>query len=75
MYANDTVIMIDGSEKPIRNMKLILYWFEWLSRLKSTFTKVKFCFWGSTGRKGGDDQSAELCFRRVTSEIPGDPYQ
>jgi hypothetical protein len=32
-YADDTLIMIDRSEKSILNLKLILYFFEWLSRL------------------------------------------
>jgi hypothetical protein len=38
-YANDTVIMIDGSESSIRNLKLILYCFEWMSGLKINFHK------------------------------------
>ena len=38
-YADDTVIMIDGSEKSVTNLKLILYNFEWLSELKINFHK------------------------------------
>jgi hypothetical protein len=38
-YADDTVIMIDGSMKSIRNLKLIIYCFEWLSGLKINFHK------------------------------------
>ena len=38
-YADDTVIMIDGSEKSILSLKLILYCFEWLSGLKINFHK------------------------------------
>ena len=35
----DTVIMIDGSDTSVRNLKLILYCFEWLSGLKINFHK------------------------------------
>jgi len=35
----DTVIMIDGSDTSLRNLKLILYCFEWLSGLKINFHK------------------------------------
>ena len=38
-YADDAVIMIDGSDKSILNLKLILYCFEWLSGLKINFHK------------------------------------
>jgi hypothetical protein len=38
-YANDTVIMVDGSDKSIINLKLILYCFEWLTGLKINFHK------------------------------------
>lgn len=38
-YADDTVIMIDGSLESIVNLKLILYCFEWLSGLKIYFHK------------------------------------
>ena len=38
-YADDTVIMIDGSDQSIRNLKLILYCFEWLTGLKINFHK------------------------------------
>src|SRR5699024_8673984 len=49
-YADDTVIMIDGSKKSILNLKLILYCFEWLSGLKINFHKSEvFVF-------GADDQ-------------------
>jgi len=40
-YADDTVIMIDGSDQSIRNLKLIFYCFEWLTGLKINFHKVK----------------------------------
>ena len=38
-YADDTVIMIDGSDRSILNLKLILYCFEWMSGLKINFHK------------------------------------
>jgi hypothetical protein len=38
-YADDTVIMVDGSDKSIINLKLILYYFEWLTGLKINFYK------------------------------------
>jgi retron-type reverse transcriptase len=45
-YANDTVIMIDGSETSIRNLKLILYFFDWLSRLKINYHKSEVFVFG-----------------------------
>lgn len=41
-----TLIMIDGSESSIRNLKLILYCFEWLSRLKINFHKSEVYAFG-----------------------------
>ena len=38
-YADDTVLMVDGSEQSVVNLKLILYCFEWLSGLKINFRK------------------------------------
>ena len=40
-YADDTVIMLDCSDNSIRNLKLILYCFEWLSGLKINFHKTE----------------------------------
>jgi hypothetical protein len=39
LYADDTIIMIDGSDVSILNLKLILYCFEWFSGLKINFHK------------------------------------
>jgi hypothetical protein len=36
-YADDTVLMIDGSEQSITDLKLVLYCFEWLFGLKIIF--------------------------------------
>jgi len=41
-YADDTMLMIDGSDQSIRNLKLILYCFEWLTGSRPTSTRVKF---------------------------------
>jgi hypothetical protein len=38
-YADDTVIMIDGSVNSITNLKLVLYCFEWLTGLKINYHK------------------------------------
>jgi hypothetical protein len=45
-YADDTAIMIDGSIQSIRNLKLILYCFEWLSGLKINFHKSEVYVFG-----------------------------
>jgi hypothetical protein len=58
-YGNDIVIMIDGSEKSIVNLKLILYCFEWLSGLKINFHKSEvYVFGGRPTRKREDGQYA-----------------
>ncbi|RLN23448.1 hypothetical protein C2845_PM07G29970 [Panicum miliaceum] len=46
-YADDTVIMIDGSDQSILNLKLILYCFEWLSGLKINFHKSEVFVFGA----------------------------
>jgi hypothetical protein len=38
-YADDTVIMIDGSSTSITNLKLVLYCFEWPTGLKINYHK------------------------------------
>jgi hypothetical protein len=43
---DDAVIMIDGSEQSIRNLKLILYCFEWLTGLKINYHKSEFFVFG-----------------------------
>lgn len=45
-YANDTVLMTDGSDESITNLKIILYCFEWLSGLKINYHKMRSYFWG-----------------------------
>lgn len=45
-YADDTVIMIDGSYQSITNLKLTLYCFEWLTGLKINYHKSKMFVFG-----------------------------
>lgn len=45
-YVDDTVIMIDGSDRSIVNLKLILHCFEWLSVLKINFHKSEVYVFG-----------------------------
>jgi hypothetical protein len=45
-YADDTVLMIDGSDKSIINLKILLYCFEWLSGLKINYHKSEVVFFG-----------------------------
>jgi hypothetical protein len=46
-YVDDTVITIDGSNRSILNLKLIIYYFEWMSRLKIYFHKSKVFVFGA----------------------------
>jgi len=50
-YADDTVIMIDGSDSSILSLKLILYCFEWLSGLKINFHKSDVYVFGVDQRQ------------------------
>jgi hypothetical protein len=45
-YADDTVIMTDGSSSSILNLKLILYYLEWMSGLKINFHKSEVYVFG-----------------------------
>jgi hypothetical protein len=45
-YADDTVLMIDGSDNSITNLKVILYCFEWLSGLKINYHKSEVILFG-----------------------------
>jgi hypothetical protein len=45
-YADDTILMVDGNDASIVNMKLILYCFEWLSGLKINYHKSKAYIFG-----------------------------
>ena len=50
-YADDTIIMVDGSDQSIRNLKLILYCLEWLTSLKINYHKVRCLPLGALNRK------------------------
>jgi hypothetical protein len=50
-YADDTVIMVDTSVQSIRNLKLILYCFEWLSGLKINYHKSEVSIFGVAQKK------------------------
>jgi hypothetical protein len=45
-YADDTIIMSDGLDTSILNLKLILYCFEWMSDLKINFQKSEVYAFG-----------------------------
>jgi hypothetical protein len=45
-FADDTVIMGDGSDNFIINLKILLYCFEWLSGLKINYHKSEVIFFG-----------------------------
>jgi hypothetical protein len=46
-YADDTMVMIDGSDMSILNPKLILYYFEWMFGLKINFHKSEVFVFGA----------------------------
>jgi hypothetical protein len=45
-YADDTILMCEGDERSIKNMKFLLYCFEWLSRLKINYHKSEVVTFG-----------------------------
>jgi hypothetical protein len=44
--ADDTIIMTDGSDQSITNLKILLYCFEWLSGLKINYHKSEVLLFG-----------------------------
>lgn len=50
-YVDDTIIMVDGSENSIANLKTILYCFEWLSGLKINYHKSEVFVFGVERRE------------------------
>ena len=51
-YADDAVIMVEASVSSITNLKLILYYFEWLTGLKINYHKSEvYVFGTSQGEK------------------------
>jgi len=45
-YADDIILMTDGSDKSITNLKILLYCFEWLSGLKINYHKSEVILFG-----------------------------
>jgi hypothetical protein len=45
-YADDTILMLEGDDVSITNMKFILYSFEWLSGLKINYHKSQAFIFG-----------------------------
>lgn len=45
-YADDTVLMVEPEEESIRNLKIILYCFEYLTGLKINFHKCEAILFG-----------------------------
>jgi hypothetical protein len=45
-YADDTIIMVEGDDKSVTHMKLILYCFEWLFGLKINYHKSEAYVFG-----------------------------
>ena len=45
-YADDTIIIIDGSDLSVTNLKLILYCFEWVTGLKTNYHKSEVFVFG-----------------------------
>jgi hypothetical protein len=52
-YAEDTILMIDGKDTSILNMKFILYCFEWMSGLKINYQKSEAFIFGMWSRRAG----------------------
>jgi hypothetical protein len=66
-YADETVIMVDGSNKSIINLKLILYCFEWLSGLRINYHKSEvFVF----GVPQGEKERLANMLNCVLGELP-----
>jgi len=45
-YADDTILMTDGSDKSITSLKILLYCFEWLLGLKINYHKSEVILFG-----------------------------
>jgi hypothetical protein len=45
-YADDTILMTEGDDTSIINMKFILYFFDWLSGLKINYHKSEAHIFG-----------------------------
>jgi hypothetical protein len=61
------VIMIDGSRKPITNLKLILYCFEWLTGLRINYHKSEVYGFGASQ---GEKEEMTNMLNCVLGELP-----
>lgn len=59
--------MIDGSERSITNLKLIFYYFEWLSGLKINYHKSEVYVFGV---QQGDKELMANMLNCVLGELP-----
>jgi hypothetical protein len=74
-YADDTVIMVDTSVQSIRNLKLILYCFEWLSGLKINYHKSEVSVFGVAQKKKESLANMLNCvLGEFSIKIPRDSY-
>lgn len=67
-YVDDTVlIMIDGSDESITNLKILLNYFEWLSGLKINYHKSEVIFFGFS--QAGGERKANM-LNCMLGELP-----
>jgi hypothetical protein len=68
-YADDTIIMSDGLDTSILNLKLILYCFEWMSNLKINFHKSEVYAFGVPHQDKERMEYVKLQTRKLADEI------
>ena len=49
-YVDEIILIVDGFDSSILNLKIILYYFEWLFGLKINFHKSEFFFFWNGSR-------------------------
>jgi hypothetical protein len=59
-YANDTILMVEGDDDSIENMKFILYCFEWMSGLKINYHKSETYILGVDNEERQNSKHAKL---------------
>jgi hypothetical protein len=57
-YADDTILMCEGDESSIKIMKILLYYFDWLSGLKINYHKSEVVTFGM--EKGEEEKIANM---------------
>jgi hypothetical protein len=68
-YADDTILMCGGDKQSIRNMKFLLYCFEWLSWLKINYHKSEVVVFGV------ETETKTKIARRLNCQIGGLPMK